>query len=74
MLAARRPVCAPSHRDPRSDADLKAVRDAGYTDAKVVQIVAAGGHVLPDEVFDNVLDPEKDFPVVTRAGGCHVRA
>jgi hypothetical protein len=53
MPATRRPVCAPSHRDPRqvSDADLKAVRDAGLHGCERHGDRRGGGHVLPDEVF-----------------------
>ncbi len=32
-----------------SDADLKAVRDAGYTEANVIEIVALVSHVLADQ-------------------------
>jgi uncharacterized peroxidase-related enzyme len=48
-----------------SDADLKAVRDAGYTDANVMEIVAL---VALTNFFNNVFDPEKDFPAVPPAG------
>ena len=44
-------------------ADLKAIRDAGYTDANVMEIVA-----LVANFFNDVFDPEKDFPAVTPAG------
>ena len=51
-----------------SDADLKAVRDAGYTDANVMEIVALVAMYSLTNFFNNVFDPEKDFPAVTRAG------
>jgi len=51
-----------------SDADLKAVRDAGYTDANVIEIVALVAMYSLTNFFNNVFDPEKDFPAVTRAG------
>ena len=51
-----------------SDADLKAVRDAGYTDANVMEIVALVATYSLTNFFNNVFDPEKDFPAVTRAG------
>jgi alkylhydroperoxidase family enzyme len=51
-----------------SDADLKAVRDAGYTDANVVEIVALVAMYSLTNFLNNVFDPEKDFPAVTRAG------
>ena len=48
-----------------SDADIQAVRDAGYTDAQIVEIVA----VVAENVFTNFLnvvaDTDIDFPVVT---------
>ena len=49
-----------------SDADLKAVRDAGYTDANVMEIVALVA--MYSLTNNNVFDPEKDFPAVTPAG------
>jgi len=51
-----------------SDADLKAVRDAGYTDANLMEIVALVAMYSLTNFFNNVFDPEKDFPVVTPAG------
>jgi hypothetical protein len=41
----------------------------GYTDANVMEIVAVVAMYCLTKFFDNVLDPEKDFPAVTRAGG-----
>jgi uncharacterized peroxidase-related enzyme len=51
-----------------SDSDLKAVRDAGYTDANVMEIVALVAMYSLTNFFNNVLDPERDFPAVTPAG------
>jgi uncharacterized peroxidase-related enzyme len=51
-----------------SDADLKAVRDAGYTDANMMEIVALVAMYSLTNFFNNVFDPEKDFPAVTPAG------
>jgi uncharacterized peroxidase-related enzyme len=50
------------------DADLKAVRDAGYTDADVMEIVALVAMYSLTNFFNNVFDPEKDFPAVAPAG------
>ena len=50
------------------DADLKAVRDAGYTDANVMEIVALVAMYSLTNFFNNVFDPEKDFPAVAPAG------
>ncbi|VTU23605.1 putative peroxidase-related enzyme [Variovorax sp. PBL-H6] len=44
-----------------SDADLRAVRDAGYTDAHVIEIVALAMYSLTN-FFNNVFDLEQDFP------------
>ena len=51
-----------------SDADVKAVRDAGYTDANVMEIVALVAMFSLTNFFNNVFDPEKDFPAVAPAG------
>jgi uncharacterized peroxidase-related enzyme len=51
-----------------SDADLKAVRDAGYTDANVIEIIAMVAMYSLTNFLNNVFDPEKDFPAVTPAG------
>jgi uncharacterized peroxidase-related enzyme len=51
-----------------SDTDVKAVRDAGYTDANVMEIVALVAVYSLTNFFNNVFDPEKDFPAVAPAG------
>ena len=51
-----------------NDADLKAVRDAGYTDANVMEIVALVAMYSLTNFFNNVFDPEPDFPPVPLAG------
>ncbi|MEX3984844.1 carboxymuconolactone decarboxylase family protein [Paraburkholderia sp. EG287A] len=51
-----------------SDPDMKAVRDAGYTDANVMEIVALVAMYSLTNFFNNVFDPEKDFPAVAPAG------
>src|SRR3954470_22916258 len=51
-----------------SDAHLKAVRDAGYTDANVMEIVALVAMSSLTKFFNNVFDPGMDFPAVTPAG------
>jgi uncharacterized peroxidase-related enzyme len=50
------------------DTDLKAVRNAGYTDANVMEIVALVAMYSLTNFFNNVFDPEQDFPAVTPAG------
>jgi len=51
-----------------SDVDLKAVRDVGYTDANVMEIVALVARFSLTNFLNNVFDPDKDFPAVTPAG------
>jgi len=51
-----------------SDADLNAVRDAGYTDANAMEIVALVAMYSLTNFINNVFDPEKDFPAVPPAG------
>jgi uncharacterized peroxidase-related enzyme len=51
-----------------ADADLAAVRAAGYTDANVMEIVALVAMFSLTNFFNNVFDPEQDFPAVTPAG------
>jgi uncharacterized peroxidase-related enzyme len=51
-----------------SDADLKAIRGAGYTDANIIEIVALVAMYSLTNFFNNVFDPEKDFPPVAPAG------
>jgi len=49
-------------------ADLQAVRDAGYTDANIMEIVALVAMYSLTNFFNNVFDPDKDFPAVAPAG------
>ncbi|WP_163879912.1 peroxidase-related enzyme (plasmid) [Rhizobium beringeri] len=51
-----------------SEGDLKAVRDAGYTDANIIEIVALVAMFSLTNFFNNVFDPETDFPAVVPAG------
>lgn len=62
---ARKVILARGHI---SDTDLKAVRDAGYTDANAMEIVALVAMFSLTNFFNNVFDPEKDFPPVSPAG------
>lgn len=50
------------------DADVKAVRDADYTEANVMEIVALVAMYSLTNFFNNVFDPERDFPAVALAG------
>jgi alkylhydroperoxidase family enzyme len=51
-----------------SDAELKSRPLAGYTDANVIEIVALVAMYSLTNFFNNVFDPEKDFPAVAPAG------
>ena len=51
-----------------SDDDLKAVREAGYTDANLMEIIGLVAMYSLTNYLNNVFDPEKDFPAVTPAG------
>lgn len=51
-----------------SDDDLKAVRDVGYTDANIIEIVALVAMYSLTNFFNNVFDHDKDFPAVAPAG------
>jgi uncharacterized peroxidase-related enzyme len=50
------------------DADVEAVRAAGYTDANVMEIVALVAMYSLTNFLNNVFDPERDFPHVAPAG------
>ena len=50
------------------DADVQVTRDAGYTDADIMEIVALVAMYSLTNFFNNVFDPEKDFPAVVPAG------
>lgn len=51
-----------------SDTDLKSVRDAGCTEANVMEIIALVGMYSLTNFFNNVFDPVKDYPPVAPAG------
>lgn len=50
-----------------TDADVAAVRQAGYTDAEITEIVAHVGLNVLTNYFNNVAGTEVDFPVVPLA-------
>jgi uncharacterized peroxidase-related enzyme len=50
------------------EAALKAVREAGFTDANIMEIVALVAMYSLTNFFNNVFDPEMDFPAVAPAG------
>ena len=47
-----------------ADADLAAVRSAGYADAEVVAIIALSAQFLMTNFMNNVAQTEPDFPAV----------
>jgi len=47
-----------------ADADLAAVRRAGYDDGEIVEIVAAVAHNIFTNYFNHVAETEVDFPLV----------
>lgn len=47
-----------------TDADLAAVREAGFTDANIVEIVALSAQFLLANFINNVFDTPIDFPLV----------
>lgn len=51
-----------------SDSDVKAVRDAGHTDANVMEIVALVAMYTLTNFFNTVFDPDQDFSAVAPAG------
>ncbi|WP_417663401.1 carboxymuconolactone decarboxylase family protein [Pseudomonas sp.] len=56
-----------------SDADLKTIRDAGYTDANVMEILALVAMFSLTNFFNNVFDPEKDYPAVPLTGSIRMQ-
>jgi len=51
-----------------SDADVQAVRDAGYSEGEIVDIVAVVGLNLFTNYFNHVAGTLVDFPLVSTAG------
>jgi len=47
-----------------NDADVKAVKDAGYTDAEVLEIIAVVAFNIFTNYFNHIVDTEVDFPKV----------
>ncbi|WP_027921765.1 carboxymuconolactone decarboxylase family protein [Pseudomonas sp. URMO17WK12:I12] len=51
-----------------NDADLQIIRNVGYTDANITEIVALVAMYSLTNFLNNVFDPDKDFPLVAAAG------
>jgi alkylhydroperoxidase family enzyme len=51
-----------------SDADVRTVRDAGYTETNVMEVVAPVAMYSLTNFFNNAFDPQKDVSAVTPAG------
>jgi alkylhydroperoxidase family enzyme len=47
-----------------TDADIKAVRDAGYSDGQIVEILAVTAENIFTNVLNVVAETDIDFPVV----------
>ena len=47
-----------------SDQDVQRVRDAGYGDGEIVEIVATVAHTTFTNYFNHIAQTEVDFPVV----------
>jgi Uncharacterized conserved protein len=56
------------YRGQVSDADLKSVLAAGYSEANVIEIVALVAMYSLTNFLNNVFDPDRDFPAVAPAG------
>jgi len=56
-----------SERGLVSDEDLVAVRDAGYSDADIIDIIFVSVQALITNFVNNVANTEADFPVVSGA-------
>ncbi|MEZ2334700.1 carboxymuconolactone decarboxylase family protein [Mucilaginibacter sp. RCC_168] len=51
-----------------SDTDVAKVRNAGYSDANIMEIVGLVAMYSLTNFINNVSDPDRDFPPVTLAG------
>ena len=51
-----------------ADDDLAAVREAGFTDAQIVEIVALSAQVVLTNFMNNVANSDLDFPVAEPVG------
>lgn len=49
-----------------TQADLAAVRKAGYANAQIIEIIALSAHFLPTNFANNAVDTGIDFPTVER--------
>lgn len=62
---ARKVIAERGHVD---DADVQLVRDAGFTDANIMEMVALVAMFSLTNFFNNVIEPVKDYPAVPPAG------
>ncbi|MBX3453429.1 carboxymuconolactone decarboxylase family protein [Ferrovibrio sp.] len=54
-------------RGQMDDADIKAVRDAGFSDGQIIEIVAVAAENVFTNLLNNVAQTDIDFPVVIAA-------
>jgi alkylhydroperoxidase family enzyme len=46
------------------DSELQMIRDAGFDDAQIIEIVAASAYFIFMNLINNVFDTKVDFPEV----------
>ncbi|TXG98923.1 MAG: carboxymuconolactone decarboxylase family protein [Nevskiaceae bacterium] len=51
-----------------TDSDFKAVKDAGFSDPNILEIISLVAMYSLTNFFNNVFDPDKDYPPVPPAG------
>lgn len=51
-----------------TDAEFNAVREAGFSEANIIEIISLVAMFSLTNFFNNVFDPEKDYPPVPPAG------
>lgn len=56
------------HRGNVSDHDVQAIRDAGYTDANILEIAGLVAMYSLTNFVNNIAAPDIDFPLVPKAG------
>ena len=53
-----------------NDNDVQAVKDAGFTEAEVLEITAVVAFNIFTNYFNHVADTDVDFPLVSTCGAC----
>lgn len=68
ILKFARAVVTLRGRLPEASSDLNALRNAGVSDAEIVEILAHVGLNLFTNYFNHVVETEIDFPIVSASG------